>query len=122
MLSTSGDSPIEINFIETIVTLTIDLTDGFSIDAINVDDKDKLVKSANEVYEVVGYQLTLRNVPLSDFQLVLSRNQGSIFRVCIRPDDKAASDGIYMRYIKSFVFERDCGGAIGKMTQTAVEN
>jgi hypothetical protein len=122
MLQTSGDSPIVVNFLETIVTLTIDLTDGFAIDELNVNPKDKLLKTANEVYQVVGYQCNAQNVPLNEFQMALSRNQGSIVRVCVRPDDRAVEDGIYMRAIESFVFDRDYGGAIGKITQIAIEN
>jgi hypothetical protein len=122
MLSTLSDSPIEVNFREALVTLTIDLTDGFSIGALNVSPKDKFAKTANQVYQVEGYQCTYGNQPLSELQLALSRNQGSLIRVCVRPDETARDDGIYMRSIDSFVFERDYGGAIGKVTQVAIVN
>ena len=105
MLYTLSDTPIEVNFRETLVTLTIDLSDGFAIGALNVRDKDKLVQTANQAYEVEGYQCDYSNQPLSELDLALSRNQGSIIRVCVRPDEEARGDGIFMRSIDSFAFE-----------------
>jgi hypothetical protein len=47
------------------------------------------------------------------------RNQGAEIRVCVRPDEDARADGIYMRAIDSFTWTRDSPVAI---TQAAVEN
>lgn len=122
MLYTLSETPIEVNFRETLVTLTIDLTDGFAIGALNVRDKDKLIQTANQAYEVEGYQCDYSNEPLSELDLALSRNQGSIIRVCVRPNDEARNNGIFMRSIDSFVFERNYGGSIGMVSQVAIEN
>jgi hypothetical protein len=121
-LSTNTVTPIEVNFLETIVTLTIDLTDGFSIGTITVQAKDIAVRTASQAYQVEGYQCDLFNEPLSEAELASSRNQGSILRVCVRPDQTARDDGIYMKYIDSFAWQRDYGGVIGVVIQPAVEN
>merc|ERR1712137_386520 len=47
---------MEVNFLETLITLTVDLTDGFEIGAITVDPKDRVVRTANQAYEVIGYE------------------------------------------------------------------
>ena len=120
-LFTNSDPPIEVNFLETLVTLFVDLTDGFSIDTINVTPKDKLVRTANQAYEVEGYLCDRNNIELSDSDKVAVRNQGSILRVCVRPDEEARSDQVYMRFIDSFTWQRDYGGAIGILYQPAVE-
>lgn len=122
MLFTTSATPIEVNFRETLVTLFVDLTDGFSIGTLNVEDKDKVVRTANQAYEVQGYQCNYSNEPLNDLQLSQARQQGSLIRVCVRPEEEARQDGIYMRSIDQFVWERDYGGSIGLVTQVAVEN
>lgn len=122
MLFTLSETPLEVNFRETLVTLTIDLTDGFAIGTLEVSDKDKLIRTANQAYQVEGYQCDYANQPLSQRDLALSRSQGSIIRVCVRPDEEARDSGIFMRSIDSFVFERNYGGSIGIVTQMAVEN
>jgi hypothetical protein len=43
MLFTTSMTPIEVNFRETVVTFYVDLTDGFEIGAVDVQDKDKRV-------------------------------------------------------------------------------
>ncbi len=122
LFTSSSETPIEVNFRETLITLTIDLTDGFSIGALEVTDKDKLIRTANQAYQVEGYQCDYTNQPLSQLDLALSRNQGSIIRVCVRPDTEARDSGIFMRSIDSFVFQRNYGGSIGTVSQMAVEN
>jgi hypothetical protein len=120
-LYTNGDSQIEVNFLETLVTLQIDLTDGFTIDTINVTSRDELVRTATQAYEVEGFQCDFFNEPLTDAQIVVARKQGEIIRVCVRPNQVARDDQIYMRYIESFEFQRDYGGQIGLISQPAVE-
>mmetsp|Transcript_118455 Transcript_118455/g.177017 ORF Transcript_118455/g.177017 Transcript_118455/m.177017 type:complete len:380 (-) Transcript_118455:60-1199(-) len=120
MLTTKGASPIEVNFRETLITLNIDLTDGFEIGEISVAARDQLIETANQVYEVEGYQCNFQNVPLTPAQRLISRSQGSIIRVCVRPDQNARDQGVYMRRIESFTWARDFGGAIGSVTQEAI--
>ncbi len=101
------NTPVEVNFLETLVTLTVDLTDGFEIGAIEVEPKDRLVRTANQAYEVRGYECTADSFdPLSEAQRLLPRNQGEIIHVCVTPEDEAQTDGIFMRSVDDFAFTR----------------
>jgi hypothetical protein len=102
-LMTLGPTPIEVNFLETLVTLNVDLTDGFEIGSIAVEPKDKLVRTANQVYQVVGFRCDADNNLLSDLTPI---NQGSVVRVCVTPDAEATADGIKMRSIDLFTWSR----------------
>jgi hypothetical protein len=121
-LFTNSEPPIEVNFLETIVILYIDLTDGFAIDTISVTPRDQLVQTANQAYQVEGYLCDYNNIELSEAKKGAARNQGSILRVCVRPDEEARKDEIYMRYIDTFTWQRDYEGSIGILTQPAVED
>jgi hypothetical protein len=114
-LSTPGDN-VEVNFLETVITLDIDLSDGFEIGSIAVEPKDKLVRTAAQAYQVEGYVCTDEEI---EGDLTAVRNQGAQIRVCVRPDEEARSDGIYMRRIDSFSWTRDSPVSI---TQSAVED
>jgi hypothetical protein len=107
----------EVNFLETVITLDVDLSDGFQIGSIDVEPKDKLVRTAAQAYEVEGYVCTDEEVPADP---ALIRNQGAQIRVCVRPDQEARDDGIYMRRIDSFTWARNDGA--NPITQAAVEN
>ena len=102
-LKTTGPTPLEVNFLETLVTLTVDLTDGFEIGSIAVEPKDRLVRTANQVYQVVGFRCDAANVLLSDLTPI---NQGTVVRVCVTPDAEATADGIKMRSIDTFTWSR----------------
>jgi hypothetical protein len=117
-LSTSGASPIEVNFLETIVILNVKLTDGFEIDNISVAPRDKLIRTANQVYLLEAFQCDSNKAELSTQQKQVVRNQGAIIRVCVRPDAQARPDGIKMREIQSLTYSRTAPDA----TQAAVEN
>jgi hypothetical protein len=106
-LSTTGGSPIEVNFHETLVTLNVQLTDGFSIDNIAVEPRDKLVKTANQVYELEAFQCNLSMEELSATQQAVTRNQGASIRVCVRPNADARPDGIKMREVQSLTYSRE---------------
>jgi hypothetical protein len=84
-------------------TLNVDLTDGFEIGSIAVEPKDKLVRTANQVYQVVGFRCDADNNLLSDLTPI---NQGSVVRVCVTPDAEATADGIKMRSIDLFTWSR----------------
>lgn len=121
-LWTYSDEPIEVNYRETLVNLTIDLTDGFSIDEINVEPKEKITATANEAFEVDAFQCNAINGALSTQQLSASRIQGSIVRVCVQPDLRAIVQGIFMRNIDGFVFSRAYGNGIPDAVQVSVLN
>merc|ERR1711907_31991 len=114
-LNTLGDSPVEVNFLESVVTLNVDLSAGFSIDDINVTPKDQLINTAAQAYTGEGYMCNPgTDTPVDDAAAAL--NQGSLITVCIKPDADAISDGIKMRTVDSFEWTRDA------TTQTAVES
>ena len=53
----------------------------------------------------------------------MTRNQGAIIRVCVRPTQEGRDDGIYMREIQSFAFSRTYeDGKTPAVNQVAIEN
>jgi hypothetical protein len=105
-LWTKTEDPIEVNFLETLVVLYVDLSDGFDIGEVNVAPKIKLINTANQVYLIDGYQCDQFGFELTGLALSATRNQGSIIKVCVEPDQEAQSAGIKMRSIDSFTFTR----------------
>merc|ERR1711971_653352 len=114
-LNTPGDSPVEVNFLESVVTLNVDLSAGFSIDDINVTPKDQLINTATSTYTVEGYMCEPgSDTVVADASTAL--NQGSLISVCIKPDADGIADGIKMRSVDSFEWTRDA------ITQAAIES
>ena len=105
-LDTLGNPPIGVNFLETIVTLNIDLSSGFSVDAIAVEPKDQIISTAIGSYALEGYICepgTDTEVPDTS----IAFTQGSLITVCVKPDVDGVADGIKMRTIDSFLWARD---------------
>jgi hypothetical protein len=121
-LFTNSDAPIEVNYLETLVTLSVDLTSNFAIEGIEVAAKETVVVTAEAIYQVEAFQCNNLNEKLTDVELAISRNQGSVVRVCVQPDLEGRGSGVVMKSIDSFTFNRDYGGPIGTVTQAAVEN
>jgi hypothetical protein len=114
-LFTLGDTPIEVNFLESLVTLTVDLAGGFTIDDVNVAAKERLISTASQTYNVEGYMC----VPGSDAEVAdptAALSQGSLITVCIRPNADGLLDGIKMRTLDAFVWTR------GATIQAAVDS
>lgn len=120
-LYTSGDTQMEVNFLETIVGFTADLTAGFFID-LAVQPKERLIETAIQTYEVDAYKCDDNNAPLSAIALAGAMNQGEIIRVCVTPNQEAQDQGIYLKALESFTYYRDYGGMIGLVTQAAIED
>jgi len=114
-LKTLSDSPIEVNFLESVITLSVDLSSGFAIDDFNVTPKDQVVNTGSQAYTVEGYMCQPgTDTPVIDATTALS--QGSFITVCIKPDADGIADGIKMRTVDSFEWTRDT------TTQAAVES
>lgn len=113
---------IEVNFLETLVTFTANMTAGFEIEEVNVKPKEVLITTAFEDFDVDAYQCDRDNEPLSATELAKAMNQGELIRVCVTPTEDAQEEGVYMRAIESFTYYRDYGGATGLVTQVAIEN
>lgn len=116
---------IEVNFLETVIILNLDLTDGFGVSDISTSQKEKIEKSANAAYEVEAYlcdkynNKIIRDVKMfqENFDLCSAVfpdgtdpeevfNQGHSIRVCVKPTDASLNDGVYMREIRSFFYQR----------------
>lgn len=113
---------IEVNFLETLITFTANMTAGFAIESINVVPKKLLISTAFEDYQVEAYQCDRNNEPLDSIELAKAMNQGEVIRVCVTPTEDARDEGVYMRAIESFTYFREYGGATGLVTQVAVED
>jgi len=112
------NTPVEVNFLETLLTLFVDLTDGFKIGAIEVEPKDRLERTANQAYEVNGYECCATSTNrLSPTDRARPRNQGEIIHVCVTPEQEAKDDGIFMRSIDDFAWTRG-----STVRQVAVED
>jgi hypothetical protein len=73
-----------------------------------VEPKIRVTNTANQVYLLDGYQCADGStVALTPAELAATRNQGSVIRVCVKPDAEATADGIKMRSIDEFTFTRD---------------
>lgn len=121
-LYTSGASPIEVNFLETLIGIKFDLTAGFSIDTINVKPRDAQVTNVTQNYDVDVYHCDDSDVELTGTALANSYNQGEILRICITPNQMARDQSVYMKAIDSFTYRRDYGGPLGEVAQEAVTN
>jgi hypothetical protein len=112
------ETPVEVNFLETLLTLFVDLTDGFQIGAIEVEPKDRLIRTANQAYEVSGYECSAASTAaLTAAERARPRNQGEIIHVCVTPEAEAQDDGIFMRSIDDFAWTRG-----GDVRQAAIED
>ena len=121
-LYTNGATPIEVNYLETIVGFTADLSSGFTIDGIAVEPKEVEEVTATQKYSVDAYKCNKFDDTLSSTALSLAMTQGEVIRVCVTPNQDAREQGLYMNAIEDFTFERDYGGPIGLITQIAIEN
>jgi hypothetical protein len=93
----------------------------FEIGEVSVEPKDKLVKTANQVYEVEAFQCNANNVQLADADRDATRNQGAVLRVCVQPTQEGRDDGIFMRRIDSFEFTRAADEINAEVRQVAVQ-
>mmetsp|Transcript_14133 Transcript_14133/g.31685 ORF Transcript_14133/g.31685 Transcript_14133/m.31685 type:complete len:442 (+) Transcript_14133:1-1326(+) len=115
----SDADSIEVNYLETILTLEIDLTAGFEISAIEVAMKDSGTGNAVERddFTVQGYLCdpnTRERINTKEF------NQGSLVTICVEIEERATRDGIFLDQVDEFKFVRQIGTF--NLTQVAVEN
>ena len=103
-LKRGGSSAVEVTFLETLVTLHVDLSNRFLIAAVNFAPKNKLWQTANQAYQVEGFLYDSTNTELTATKKTATRNQGAILRICVCPDAQAHTDGIKMQSIDSFTW------------------
>jgi hypothetical protein len=95
---------VEVNFLETIVTLVVDLTDGFEIGSVAVEPYLRCEKEADEAFEVEGYFCSEGNEPNPNLVEIPVISQGDQVKICVRPVLEARTSYIRMRRIQSFTF------------------
>jgi hypothetical protein len=118
------DGSIEVNFLETVIYLDVDLTDGFEVTGFGTSAKERIQKNANMAYDVEAYLCDKYNNQIirdmSTFEENFNKcapafpgekpeevyNQGHSIRICVRPTEASLRDGVYMRQIRSMYFER----------------
>jgi hypothetical protein len=141
----------EVNYIETIVRITYDLSAGFDVSGFSVAPKDRLettqqvdYSTALEAYICVGPQsptydaathadtITYNDasfvIPkkVQDYDVGASKsfNQGSLINICVRVKDEYATQGLRIDEIVDFTFNRaDTQTIVGSaVSQKAIEN
>jgi hypothetical protein len=112
---TDPDS-VTISSMDIGVILQVDLLGDFSA-AVPVRPGDMLEENAEQVYYVEGWLCD----PVTNERLVTAEplTQGTPLRVCVKPTEEALTDGVFMRRIESFTFQRDSSVG-GLLSQTAV--
>jgi hypothetical protein len=111
----------EVNFLESLVTLYVDLTDGFSIGNLIVSPKIVAVETANQGYEVDVFFCDLDGNPFSEEEASAPRFPGAELKICVVPTQQSLDEGVLMDAIESFYFFRiDERG--NKMVQDVIVN
>ena len=82
-----------------------DLTDGFEIGAVTVEDRKKLEKTAFLDCEIIAYECDDNKVALETPGFL--RNQGSETRVCVELTQESKDEGLYLDRVLWFYFVRD---------------
>jgi hypothetical protein len=98
-------SSYEVNFLESLIELTVDLKGDFTVTGISVAPKDKLKRTANQDYNLEAFQCTgktatggVRRTDNNQF------SQGAVITVCVQPDETAIGDNIYMKQVEYFEY------------------
>eukprot|EP00980_Cylindrotheca_fusiformis_P003940 scaffold871_cov130-Cylindrotheca_fusiformis.AAC.17 len=102
----TGAGGYEVNFLETLVELTVDLRGDFNVTGISVAPKDKLQRTANIEYGLVAFQCTGKDANGAGIENTNpgTFNQGDVITVCVEPDDIAQGDSVYMRQVERFEY------------------
>jgi hypothetical protein len=114
-----GDGLIEsINFYETNVTITVDLTANFTLTEITADRTlaDTEAANADLAYPVEAYICLDDN---SEVTNPAALAQGSFLQVCVRIDDDVVTDNILVEDILTFVVSQPDGTATDSETITS---
>jgi hypothetical protein len=116
----TGD--IEINYMETLATLDVDLTDGFEIANISVDSKRAEANAAEQAHEVEAeFCKGDPPVPLAPSDIEDLRYPGAVVQICVRPTQESINKGLYMRSIDMFTWTRTDTITGASVEQVAIE-
>jgi len=118
-LKTPGTNGVEVNYLETLMTLRYELTSSF----IYINDVDIRPGNANATKVKRDYKMRAFDCSQNSGK---AKGQGQVVRVCIEPDPRAVAEGYRMRYINSFKFRKESKTNNGKapkvVEQDAVVN
>ena len=103
---TTPDGGIEVNYLESLVTLYVDLTDGFSIGDLIVSPKIVAEETANQGYEVDAFFCKPDGSPFTEEEAAVPWLPASELRICVVPTQESLDEGVLMRAIENFNFFR----------------
>jgi len=107
MLFVDPSLEIEVNYIETVVTVDVDLTDGFDVGEFQTAPKEQIDKRAFLPSQVEGFfcdDCYNRIEVRPNYKVVF--NQGSFVRVCVRATDETLLSGVSIKQLWSFQYRR----------------
>jgi len=102
----------EVNFVESVISITYDLTAGFAVANFGVAPKEQDVATGTLTYEVTAYLCEPGSEGDGAAYPAVSTatttfNQGAMVEVCVRPDDDTRGDGVVMDALTNFEWKRD---------------
>jgi hypothetical protein len=109
----SDPAATSVNHVDATVSLTVDLTDEFSIEGQTLEAKDQEVKTTDDEFFVDAFLCHEDGERIKD---LLPFVQGEPLRICVQPTPQALEVGFRMRGIDKFTFEQ------GYTTQEAIIN
>jgi hypothetical protein len=104
-LTTPGGG-VEVNFLESLVTLYVDLTDGFTIGDLIVSPKIIAEETANQGYEVDAFFCNPDGSRFSEEEAAKPWLPATELRICVVPTQESLDEGVLMRAIETFYFFR----------------
>ena len=110
---------LEVNYLETLLTLYIDLTAGFTISDVSVSFRDRgdATTIESNTYEVEGYFCNPLTHERVDYEVV---QQGGLVTVCVETGEQALKENIYLEGIQTFSWFREF--ETFNLTQAAIED
>jgi uncharacterized protein (UPF0297 family) len=103
---TTPGGGVEVNFLESLATLYVDLTDGFSIGNLIVSPKIVAEETANQEYEVDTFFCKPDGSPFTAEEASVPWLPASELRICVVPTQESLDEGVLMSAIETFYFFR----------------
>eukprot|EP00980_Cylindrotheca_fusiformis_P030495 scaffold24914_cov117-Cylindrotheca_fusiformis.AAC.1 len=103
---------VEVNFQETIITFTADLTDGFQIENVIVEPADKNKEEARIGCKILAYECDRSNKAIDNPGYLRSQGQDAITRVCVTLAQESKDEGLLLDRILWFNWIMDEPGVV----------
>jgi hypothetical protein len=115
----SAEDALEVNFQETVMTIYVDLTDGFKIENIGVAPRQANNETVNIACEVFAFHCDEKNKALAEVGKL--RYQGEEVRVCVNITQESQDNGLRLDRLYNFTWVRDdFNDGIIDVTQLAI--